>query len=469
MNVPRSPDGGSTVTLLRPPKVRVEHSLVVVNGENIETLNLPIKGRLTIGRSPSADVVVQHNSVSREHAVLEIGSAGVVLRDLGSHNGTLLAGRPLSRGTSVLLREGEVIQVGAASIFLECRTAVESAGQSTTPAIDFEKEGVVAGPWMRAQWPVVARIARGDIPILIVGETGVGKEVLTKLIHGCSSRADRTLLSVNCSTLPEHLVESELFGHERGAFTGASTAKPGLLEGVGGGTLFLDEIGELPLQMQSKLLRVLESGEYRRVGGLTNLTSDVRVVAATNRDLDSAVVEGAFRPDLLYRLNAFTLEVPPLRKRRDEIVPLARLFAESVSRDQGTPPPVLDGAINDFLESYDWPGNVRELRNTMERAVLLAGARPISAVHLPEKLRLKRSEAPQKPPKPAATPAQEPIKFRNAMEEAERQMIIDALATCAGNQTQTAKLLGISRRTLVDRLNKYDLPRPRKHRKTSRT
>ena len=369
----------------------------------------------------------------------------------------------------MLLREGEVIQVGVVSIFLEYRRAVESQVRSTTPAIDFEEEGIVAGPWIRAQWPVVHRIARGDIPILLLGETGVGKEVVANLIHRCSRRPDRPLLSVNCAALPEHLVESELFGHERGAFTGANAAKAGLLESVDGGTLFLDEIGELPSQMQSKLLRFLESGEFRHVGGLTNLTSNVRIVAATNRDLESAVAEGAFRPDLLYRLNAFTLEVPPLRQRRDEILPLARLFAESASRDQGTPPPVLDSTVIHVLESYDWPGNIRELKNTMERAVLLAGAHPVSAVHLPVMERAKRSEASKEPTQPAEKLLREPDDLRNAMEGIERQAIVDALADCAGNQTQAAKSLGISRRTLVDRLNKYNLPRPRKNRKKGNT
>jgi DNA-binding NtrC family response regulator len=304
------------------------------------------------------------------------------------------------------------------------------------------------------------RVAQGPISVLLLGETGVGKEVFAEVVHRASPRRDRPLLRLNCAALSESLLESELFGHEKGAFTGATSAKPGLLESAEGGTVFLDEVGELSPSIQVKLLRVLEERKVTRVGGLTAKAIDVRFVSATNRDLAAEVKKGAFRQDLLFRLDGITLSIPPLRERPREIEPLARMFAERAAAQMGRPAPVLAREALLALARHAWPGNVRELRNVMERAVVLSEAGLIA----PEHLLLPAPAAPSAEPAAPAEPREEaaPAHLRTELAALERQRILDALAACAGNQTQAAAKLGMSRRTLVKRLGEYDVPRPRK-------
>jgi len=313
---------------------------------------------------------------------------------------------------------------------------------------------VVADPRMRALHQLVERVAQADISVLLQGETGVGKEVFAETIHRKSARADKPFLRLNCAALSEHLLESELFGHERGAFTGATQAKAGLLEVAEGGVVFLDEIGELQPALQAKLLRVLDERKLMRVGGLAPRPIDVRVVSATNRDLDAAVVRGEFRQDLLFRLNAMSIIIPPLRERVDEIVPLAGRFAATIAAKLGRAAPRLTDAAIALLRSYSWPGNVRELRNVIERAMVLASGHAIDVHDLPE----DRMRAPVALPVQSGAP-DAPHGFTAADE---RQRILEALETCAGNQTHAANLLGISRRTLINKLDKFALPRPRK-------
>jgi transcriptional regulator with PAS, ATPase and Fis domain len=238
---------------------------------------------------------------------------------------------------------------------------------------------------MVALYEQAERAARSSISVLVLGETGVGKDVLANAIHRASPRSRGPFLGLNCSAISESMLEAELFGHEKGAFTGAVQARPGLFESASGGTVFLDEIGELPLATQVKLLRVLEDRRVMRVGGRKAIDVDVRFVAATNRDLESACARGAFRSDLYYRLAGLTLTIPPLRERREEIAPLARLFAERSARQLDRATPTIPPVAVTQLESYPWPGNVRELRNAMERAVVLA-----FDVILPEHLVLAR-------------------------------------------------------------------------------
>jgi DNA-binding NtrC family response regulator len=326
---------------------------------------------------------------------------------------------------------------------------------------------------------LVERIARGTINVLILGETGAGKEVLAERVHRLSPRARWPFLRLNCAALSETLLESELFGHERGAFTGAVTAKQGLLETAEGGTVFLDEVGELPMSIQVKLLRVIEERQVLRVGGLKPRPIDVRFIAATNRDLELEVAHGAFRQDLFFRLNGVALVVPPLRDRVSEIEGLARLFASQAGRqlEQAIAPEIAPAAL-DLLLGYVWPGNIRELRNVMERAVLLSPDGRITPAHLPvEKMRATRAVPARPdttpPPQPSAAPQQQPTgglhdsgddvdRLRQRIDELERDRILDALARCGGNQTKAAKMLGLPRRTLVSRLGKYGVPRPRK-------
>jgi two-component system, NtrC family, response regulator AtoC len=333
---------------------------------------------------------------------------------------------------------------------------------------------------MRDVYALCAQVAKGEINVLVLGETGVGKEVMAERIHRQSPRTAKPLLKLNCAALSEPLLESELFGHERGAFTGADRQKLGLLETAQGGTVFLDEIGELPLGLQAKLLRVIDDHKLLRVGGLKPISIDVRFVAATNRDLESEVTNGRFRQDLYYRLNGVSLHIPPLRERREEIPALVRHFAAAASRTQDHPPPVSAEAL-ELLEHYAWPGNIRELRNVVERAILLCGDGPIEPDHLPiEKMRatvtstsssLRRKTvsvpphayALDKTPLPERTPTgTAAASLRDELSAIERGRIEEALRACGGNQSAAAKLLGIPRPTFLKRLDAYGIARPRK-------
>jgi DNA-binding NtrC family response regulator len=382
---------------------------------------------------------------------------------------------------AALASAGAIARIGLATYPRDGRTpeALVAAASSRVRGIDPGKtrdapQPLVHDAVMQRVMQLAERAAAGTINVLIVGETGAGKEVLAERVHRMSPRADKPFLCLNCASLSEHLLESELFGHERGAFTGATDAKPGLLETAPGGTVFLDEIGEMPLLLQAKLLRVLETRLVTRVGGLKPKAIDVRFVAATNRNLEEEVAAGRFRRDLYFRLNGMTLHIPPLRARRGEIAPLAAIFLAHFSEPTGRPAPQLSDEALVMLESYVWPGNVRELRNMMERAVLLctgdeilpehlllesmsAAMAPAADPTLPQPDLYTRSTSPagmQAPAGAAPAPLGDP--------EEERERILRVLAECGGNQSRAAKVLGIARSTLVLRLNEYQVPRPRK-------
>jgi DNA-binding NtrC family response regulator len=346
------------------------------------------------------------------------------------------------------------------------KASVAALGQR--PAAERSGTIVVADAAMQHFDRIVQRIAAGTISVLVSGETGVGKEVLAELLHKLSPRAARPFLRLNCAALTESLLESELFGHERGAFTGAAQAKPGLLETADGGTVFLDEIGELPMSIQVKLLRVLEERKVLRVGGLAPRAIDVRFLAATNRDLEHEVAQGRFRQDLYFRLNGVALTIPPLRARLGELPALAVGFLRDAAERAGqAEPPAISPAALQLLREYPWPGNIRELRNVMERAALLCTGRTITLEHLPvEKMRDPRRApvrtAPARHAEPPPLPPPEPARRGRADAEEEKQRILDALAQAGGNQTDAARLLGMSRRTLINRVIAYNLPRPRK-------
>jgi two-component system response regulator AtoC len=322
---------------------------------------------------------------------------------------------------------------------------------------------VVESGAMRALYELARRAAGGNSNVLILGETGAGKEVLAETIHRASARAGRPFLALNCAALSESVVESELFGHERGAFTGAVQSKPGLLEAAAGGTVFLDEIGEMPLSIQAKLLRVLETRQVLRVGATQPRAIDVRFVAATNRDLEEEVAEKRFREDLYFRLNVITLEIPPLRERADEIASLARLFLGRLADGSGHPPPSLRPDTLEVLRAYGWPGNIRELRNVIERAFVLCTGGEITPEHLPtDKMRRRpTSRLPGTSPGVPAASGDPPPADARGLKEIERQAIVDALERCHFNQTRAAELLGMPRRTFCKRLKEYAIPRPR--------
>ena len=295
---------------------------------------------------------------------------------------------------------------------------------------------VCRSPAMRRVVETVAVVAPSDVPVLVMGESGVGKEVVAQLIHDWSPRSDGPLVAANCAGLPESLVESEMFGHTKGAFTGAGEARKGFFRAAHGGTLLLDEIGELPLHLQPKLLRALESGQITPVGSEVPVDVDTRLVAATNRDLGEAVKDGQFRDDLYYRINVVELTVPPLGERREDILPLARHFAVKFA---GTPVRLSPQATQCLL-AYGWPGNVRELRNAVQRACLLCRGDVILPEHLPPTIAA------------GISPDGESDTSAGRLSQVERATIIATLAECKQNRTQAAKKLGISRRALIYKL-----------------
>lgn len=297
---------------------------------------------------------------------------------------------------------------------------------------------VIASPVMSGLMAQVERIAQSQASVLIAGESGSGKEMVARALHHHSRRSHKPWVDLSCAALPEQLMESELFGHEKGAFSGADTAKPGLFEMAHQGTIFLDEIGELDGRMQVKLLRVLDGVPYYRLGGVRKVSVDVRVVAATNQDLERAVAEGRFRGDLFHRLTQVVIQVPPLRERREDIEPLARYFLRQHNPEMG-----LSSAALARLESHSWPGNIRELRNTVIQAAVLAG----SPILHPGDLRFRSQ---------AARPAEPPRGSVLDLEEMERRMILEALAKTGGHQQRAAEELGISRRTLSRKLKLYN-------------
>ncbi len=293
--------------------------------------------------------------------------------------------------------------------------------------------------------------ARADSTVVITGESGTGKDVLARFIHARSSRAESPMIAVNCAALPESLFESEFFGHERGAFTGATATKRGLIEAADSSTLFLDEVGEMPAQTQVKLLRFLEEGRFRRVGSTRDREADVRVVAATNRNLAEDVSSGRFRADLFYRLNVISLHVPPLRQRREDIPALVEHFLSLFRERFNRPALGLTDEARARLSSYDWPGNVRELRNCLERAAALASADS-------EAIEADQLLPPNVPQSENGSPADNPS-APLTLDQLERQHILRVLEETAGNRERAAALLGISARTLYRKLREYETGR----------
>jgi DNA-binding NtrC family response regulator len=310
--------------------------------------------------------------------------------------------------------------------------------------VDGDGALVNRSPAMRRLSDVLERIAPSSASVLITGESGSGKDFVALTLHELSGRANAPFVAVNCPAIPEALLESELFGHERGAFTGALADRAGLFEHAAGGTLFLDEITEMTPGLQAKLLRVLETRRYRRVGGREEKLADLRIVAATNRDPDRSVHDGRLREDLYYRLNVFHLEVPPLRERREDIAPLAARFIAAYAEQNGRAVEGLSSEALAALERYDWPGNVRELRNAIERAVVLARGLVIELGDLPQRIQrpvvvIERGRGGQVEP----------------LEEIERKAILGALASFGNNKTHAARALGITERTLRNKLKRY--------------
>ena len=579
--------------------------LLILQDGHFITQPLPEAGDVIIGRSERCDVRIQDSSISRQHAMLRMGSR-ITVEDLDSVNGTMVREQKLSANVPADVSTNEVFVLGQVSVVVqqrpnpvrsrrlwshdyfegrvaeECARAERSGNTFTVARLRFERDvppsevqepfsevlrevdviglyspgeyevllidatadeaelvttrlskqfqslgievgiGVASYPKhgrdadklisrarrsarnadddhivdksvvleddaMRNLYSLGERVAQGSINVLILGETGAGKQVLAEFIHKKSPRKDKPFLELNCSALSETLLESELFGHEKGSFTGATQSKQGLLETAHGGTVFLDEIGDMALALQAKLLRVIENQEVLRVGGLKPRTIDVRFVAATNRELEAEVMRGTFRQDLFFRINGVTLQIPPLRQRTSEIAHLANAFiAEFCKQDKRRKKLELSPDALELLTGYSWPGNIRELRNVMERATLLCPGSTITPDQLPVEKMSATFATPVRPsqgrgwPLPSAserdTAAPSPMQSENDApgrarklgkdsDDDKRRRILDALMQCGGNNTEAAKLLGVSRRTLGKWLELYDIPRPRKKRK----
>ena len=580
--------------------------LIVHVDRAFHTFRLPRSGEVTIGRSSTCAIQIDHPSVSRSHAVLTVGNP-LRIRDVGSANGTRVGGCRSEPQIEFPFAVGDAMTLGVAMVLVqrvpapmsprrvqshdyfearideECARrarhggafalarvnfptdanavrvqealhgalrahdilAVYAPGQyeilidgvsgamaeeivarahkelaaealeisigiasypadgATAGALFAHANDAVRGPRdssadrrapvslasaMDGLRELVTCVAASALSVLILGETGVGKEILAKSVHRQSPRVAETFLRLNCAALSESLFESEVFGHERGAFTGAMAQKRGLLETADRGTVFLDEVGELPLSMQAKLLRVIEEREVTRVGGLQPISIDVRFITATNRDLEAEVARGTFRRDLFFRLNGIALVIPPLRERVDEIEALAESFIAAAARGRERSPRLSPEALR-MLKGYSWPGNIRELRNVIARAALLCGDGDIALRHLPvEKMSApvtaRAPARPSEPPvvAPSRAPTSRPLSgnewttdawpvirdvrpstgLREELETLERERIVDALERCMWNQTKAAQMLGLTRGLLMARLDAYGIARPRK-------
>jgi transcriptional regulator with PAS, ATPase and Fis domain len=429
----------------------VDRAVLVVRHEGASrVIELGEGTELSVGRLETADVSIQHPSVSRRHAIVRVTAGAVSLEDLGAANGTRV-NRVVVSGRTQRLSAGDVVQIGPAEILVALSWDRAPARAEVDPA-DVPDGLIVADPAMVKVFGLAKRLAATLTTVLITGETGSGKEVIAEQLHAWSARRAGPFIRLNCGSVPETLLENELFGHEKGAFTGATQRKLGYFEAAQDGTLFLDEIGELGLGLQAKLLRAIESRKIARLGDTSEIAINARLVLATHRDLKAMVDKAQFREDLYYRASTFTLRVPPLRERSGEILPLAERFARHFAEVLGAPVPAFDDAFASALRTHAWPGNVRELRNAIEHALVLAeGATVLRVEHLPEVLAGPRSRAPH------SSSSSSSSAMRGRLEEIEKKTIAEALLADAGNRTHAAKRLGMSRRALLYKIAKYGL------------
>ena len=396
------------------------------------------EGELLIGSDPDNHLVLADRYVSGRHARITALGGEVTIEDLGSTNGTTVGAVRVQRATLV---PGSEVVLGTTRLRLDVRERVAPLGH----ALPADRAGILGdSPRMRDALIVLYKVAPSELPVLVMGETGTGKELAARFLHGISRRAGGPFVALNCGAVSRELFESELFGHEKGAFTSATNTRVGLLEMARGGTVLLDEVGEMPAELQPKLLRVLEERTIRRVGGNREIPTDIRVVAATNRDLAAQVRGGSFRRDLFYRLSVVPVTLPPLRERGDDVLLLARHFLDGESaRREGRAPFVLDPEAARLLAAQAWPGNVRELKNVLSAACQLAERPPAIG---PRDLRFV------------------PVAAGGAA-TADRTLdaIGEALARHGGNARKAAEVLGLPLSTLYDRMKKHGIA-PRRFR-----
>jgi len=437
-------------------------SVSISNGMTVE-IRLGLK-EIRIGRSREADLLLPDPSVSRLHArIFRVGDH-YFLAD-NSRNGTFVDGKRISQ---VQLEGGFAFRIGPYQIHFsreknphpppEPPTVVPGSATDHPPLISrkaqaktycITSEIIGHSNKIKELFKNIRKVAASDFPVLVEGETGSGKELVSRGIHESSLRKEGPFVVVNCGAISPELMESELFGHEKGAFTGATTQRRGAFEIAHGGTIFLDEIGELPLRLQPKLLRVLEQKEIKRVGGNETIPVDVRVIAATNRNLRTEVSDRNFRDDLYFRISTITLSVPPLRDRREDILPIATHFLADVASRANRAVPELSGPAAECLSSHDWPGNVRELRNAIQRAVVMCegsslGPRDFSFLVPAD-------------PVPAENVSEQSL---SRWEQSERNNLLTELTRQKWNKTRTARELGIAKSTLFEKLKKYGIRMP---------
>jgi transcriptional regulator with PAS, ATPase and Fis domain len=442
-------------------KTEINPRLVAIAGPlqgKVSTLTEP---EYSIGREPSNRLCLSDGCVSRQHCRIQRDADQFIVRDLESLNCTFVNGVPVRER---LLVHGDLLKIGG-SVFIFLlhddeapqasppaesgnghltRTTVaqenverlewlEQENRRLREEINLEHSMVGESPRMREVYQFIARAAPTGSTVLIRGESGTGKELVARAIHQNSSRAHKPFVAINCAALAETLLESELFGHEKGAFTGAIAQKKGKLEIAQGGTVFLDEMGEMAPQLQARLLRVLQEREFERVGGTCPIKADIRLIAATNRDLEAAIKSGGFRQDLYYRLNVVSLTMPPLRERREDIPLLAGYFAVKYSQKCKRTVKGISAKARARLLSYDWPGNVRELENAIERAVVLG----LTEFILPEDL-------PEVVLETGPPPCAESRRLSDLVKESKKRFILEAIEQAGGNITRAAELLDVN-------------------------
>ncbi len=410
---------------------------------------------IRIGSGEDNDIRLGDTTVSRLHAEIVRGREGTILRDLGSTNGTFVGA---VRVREVYLAPDTRFRVGKTDLIYNPADEIIEV----VPSMNDRFEGLVGrGVAMREVFGILERVAPTDLTVLVTGETGTGKELVSRALHNRSARRSRPLVVFDCGAAPETLVESELFGHERGAFTGAIAMREGLFEVAHGGTIFIDEIGELPLELQPKLLRVLEQREVRRVGATRPRHVDVRVVAATNRNLRDEVAAGRFREDLYYRLAVVELHLPALRERREDVPLLVEHLLHRAEHNRGVTG--LSAEVRALFDAYRWPGNVRELHNVIERALPFTDGTVVTLDALPDALRAAR---PATVPIPRVVASVEPaisslssLPLKDAkdalIEEFEKQYLIDLMERHDGNVSRAARTAGMDRKSITRLLKKH--------------
>jgi two-component system response regulator AtoC len=423
--------------------------LTIFNPTMMKIIPMPPGTKKVLGREKAVDIAMEDTKLSRQHAQFVKQDDKLILTDLGSTNGTFVNGERIYSPTE--LSHGDEIRVGNSLInVIEVLPGEDRQRAGVPPrekpAREEFGEVIIKDPCMLRIYEVASRIASSFSSVIVLGETGVGKEVIARHIHARSPFSKGPFVAINCSAIPENIAESELFGHEKGAFTGAAERKIGTVESADGGTLFLDEVTDLPAAIQPKLLRFLDHKTFTRLGGTKEVEVDVRLICATNKDMEKEVKRGNMRQDLYFRLNQFTLYVPPLRARPLEIAALAEHFIAKMAKKSGKKAPALTEEAVNYLMSTSWPGNIRQLRNVIERAVVFCEGSRITDAQL---IAILREEAGEEGAPRSG--------INEKVQDFEMKTIVDALKACNANQTKAARMLGITRRTLIYRMKKYNI------------